>query len=794
MKSNALLVILITFIFFTAQSQIIEDFSTAHVSTSYSTGTFVGADSIRWNYVNARGGQFTSANRNSSISLNKAANACIFSDTLPLGIKFLQFQWEQELTSNCNAGVFINDSCVAILCSSAAADSTQICTIDSIYFTGNIVITIKQNASNSGQITIDDIQIQYAEKPFVPFVMQNFIETDTTIIATFSREIQSIEINTVPLGLLNSFKILGNNVSINCNIDVCGNFTVYFHEVLDTGNNYMGDTIIYITKTANPLWKSLVITEIMADPTPSVGLPENEYIEIYNTTDCNINLNQIILKINDNNVHLPTKIISANSYLILISDSLHFKLPDSLVCIVPNLPAITNEGVSISICTLQDQILSQVKFADDWYRNNFKETGGWALEKIDVLNYSETIDNWSVAQNYTGGTPGHINSVSKANIDVFAPYITNIYPINDTIICINFSENMDPAQIENYIQLSNGISIHNVFPNNYSLQSFGVCISKSLQKGNQYECEFTNICADIQGNIGVNEPFVFALTDSILHRNSILFSEILVNPKPGEFDIVELYNPTNLYFNCADLYMVGFDTISNDVHTITQISDEFLLLAPGEFLVISEDIGKARYMSDCKENAKFIEMPNMPTMSDEEGTVMLVNKWGYVIDSLHYSEDWHSDVIADTEGVSLERVSYSLPTQMSINWNSAFTITNGSSMGCKNSQSENFNQNTIDFNLECITPNNDGYDDLLTVTYTIIENNTTMNMHIFTVSGNKVATIANNDLPGTNGVIRWEGLDESKNLVPPGIYIVYIEIRKNGKQIFAEKKLCTVLY
>ncbi|HPM13354.1 MAG TPA: hypothetical protein PK734_07675, partial [Bacteroidales bacterium] len=117
MKSNLLLGLLYSFMFFSVNGQKIEDFSNAKLSSSYTTGRFIGIDSIAWNYVNARGGQTTTANKNAAISLHKSIQSCIFSDTIVYGIRSLQFQYEQELTSNCDASVWINDSCIGQLLS-----------------------------------------------------------------------------------------------------------------------------------------------------------------------------------------------------------------------------------------------------------------------------------------------------------------------------------------------------------------------------------------------------------------------------------------------------------------------------------------------------------------------------------------------------------------------------------------------------------------------------------------------------------------------------------------------------
>ncbi len=65
----------------------------------------------------------------------------------------------------------------------------------------------------------------------------------------------------------------------------------------------------------------LLITEIMADEDPQVGLPKAEYIEIYNTTNSPLNLGTVKLSDATATINLPSFLLAPNKYLILTATS-----------------------------------------------------------------------------------------------------------------------------------------------------------------------------------------------------------------------------------------------------------------------------------------------------------------------------------------------------------------------------------------------------------------------------------------------------------------------------------------
>lgn len=794
MKSNVLFLVLTSFIFFTAKSQNIEDFSSAKLVTTYSTNHFIGNDSITWNYVNARGGQTTTTNKNAAISLNKSANACLFSDTLPLGIKSLQFQYEQELTSNCNAKVYINDSCIATLTTSGEADITKMFIANNIYFTGNIVIKIVQATATSGQITIDDITFEYAQKPIIPFVINGIELTDSSAKCTYSHIIKSANIHSEPDNCIKNYEIIDNSIKISFLENICGNYKIHINSVLDTGLLSIADTSLVTYFTAKPQWKQITISEIMVDPSPQVGLPNYEYVEIYNSSTCAINCKDLELQIGETKINLPHHILQANSYVYFISkEAFPFITDTNSVCFVESLPALLNEGQKITLQTTQYEVLSQIHYSSDWYTSNFKKDGGWSLEKIDVTNYSETDDNWSAANNYTGGTPGFENSNARINLDTIAPEITSIYIENDSTIQITFSENMSPNSIDKNISFLENLEIIEI-QNQNSLQTYSIKVSPKLVRNKEYTCFISHNLTDIAGNFAIKTEYPFAITDSILQRNSILISEILFNPKPNNFDFIELYNHTNSYFDCSKLYIANIDSTSGDVNSFTKLSESPKLFPPHSFAVISDNSEFIKQSSLCSNEAIWLSISTMPSMPDDNGTIILLNVWGKIIDSLTYDEKWHSKSLQNNEGVSLERLDYKTPTYLSSNWYSSSTIGNGATLGCKNSQMIDSAKQLLEFKSTIITPNNDGDNDFLELQYTNNEIGSTMNMYVFSINGSLIKHVINNELIASNGIIIWDGSNENNKLVEAGIYIVLIELFKDGKRTIKDKKTCTILY
>src|SRR6187455_3506840 len=91
-------------------------------------------------------------------------------------------------------------------------------------------------------------------------------------------------------------------------------------------------------------WKSIVISEIMADPSPSQGLPEVEYVELFNRTSTAISLANWLFSDATGSITLPEFVLQPRQYVVMTSKLA--ALSASNVIVVANLPSLNNSGDS----------------------------------------------------------------------------------------------------------------------------------------------------------------------------------------------------------------------------------------------------------------------------------------------------------------------------------------------------------------------------------------------------------------------------------------------------------------
>jgi len=175
----------------------------------------------------------------------------------------------------------------------------------------------------------------------------------------------------------------------------------------------------------------------------------------------------------------------------------------------------------------------------------------------------------------------------------------------------------------------------------------------------------------------------------------------------------------------------------------------------------------------------------MPSFSDDEGDVIILNAHGAITDELRYSEKWHFKLIDNREGVALERIDYNAASQLQDNWHSAASSVSYGTPGYKNSQYRINDgvQGEVTLSPEIVSPDNDGQDDFATIDYSFPEPGYVANITIFDAKGRPVRYLQRNALCGTKGSFRWDGLGDRSQQLATGIYIIFTEIfNLNGKK------------
>lgn len=525
----------------------------------------------------------------------------------------------------------------------------------------------------------------------------------------------------------------------------------------------------------------IVIDEIMADPTPQVGLPNNEWIELRNVSSTTFNLQG--WKVGDASSQsgaMPSYNLKPDSFVIICTLSAASAMSAfGPVISVTSFPSLDNTGDVIYLRSPQNKIIHAVSYSDKWYQNELKSAGGWTLEMIDSKNPCMGFANWKSSTDNKGGTPGKINSVNAINADKDPPSLIRAYAKDSVNIVLVFDEPLDSskgAMVANYM-ISDGIGVPRAaMVNSPIFDRVSLTLNIPLQREKIYTIA-TNGITDCAGNsIGSNKVVRVGLSSRADSMN-VVINEILFNPRSNGVDYVEMYNRSKKIIDLKNMHVANRNA-AGAVSSINQLSTEENLFFPESFIVITSDQSIVRRDYITLDTTAFAEPSSMPSFSDDEGDVVILNDQGLIVDELKYSDKWHFKLIDDVEGVALERIDYNAATQHEANWHSAATSVGYGTPTYKNSQyrSDLDLKGEITITPEIVSPDNDGMDDFATVDYVFPSPGYVANITIFDANGRAVRYLLRNALCGIKGNFRWDGLGEKMQKLPVGIYIIYTEV------------------
>ncbi|RLD63789.1 MAG: hypothetical protein DRJ01_02860, partial [Bacteroidetes bacterium] len=574
-------------------------------------------------------------------------------------------------------------------------------------------------------------------------------------------------------------------------------YTITIKDIVDLCDNIIDTTTAEFTYyPAQP--NDIVINEIMCDPEPEIQLPNYEYIELYNNSSSDIDLNNWTLTVGSTTKDIPHVTIKADSYLILCSTSAISELStygNTLGLI--SFTSLPNTGQLIYLSDNNGTVISLVEYSDSWYQDEMKKAGGWSLEQIDPNNPCGAIDNWIASKDNTGGTPGKKNSVFASNPDLFSPELTNITILSDSIIQLFFNESLDTTTVMNKLiySVDNNFSNPSIIdPVELTYKSIILTFDKAFEANTIYTLTITGELSDCAGNIidDYNSQ-KFAIPETADSLNFVI-NEVLFNPVSNNVDFVEIYNRSNKTINLKEIYIATRDEETNELKSIYQVSESGYLFFPNEYLVLTTDIEKVKQQYYTSNAGGFIELNSLPTLNDDEGVVVFLDRMENIIDEFSYNKDMHFSLLNDLDGVSLERVNFDRPTNEKSNWHSAAENVGFATPAYKNSQYSDTvaTNNEISVEPEVFSPDNDGYNDIVNFHYKFEEPGYIANVTIFDSNGREIKRLVRSELLSTQGIISWDGLDDFNQKAKIGIYVVYFEIFDLSGNVKKYKKICVL--
>ena len=523
----------------------------------------------------------------------------------------------------------------------------------------------------------------------------------------------------------------------------------------------------------------IIIDEIMADPSPRVNLPANEWIELKNISSAPVNLaGWRLADASGQSGPIPSYTILPDSFLVICSSgSLTDLQPYGNTISVSSFPSLDNAGELLVLKSNSGNIIHAVRYSDTWYQNPVKSEGGWTLEMIDTKNPCAGDDNWKASTDPDGGTPGRKNSADAILPDPAAAELVNTYMLNDSTVVLEFNKPIDSlsASIETNYTIDNSAGFNEIMILPPLWNSVQLITAAKLNRQTVYELSYIGI-NDCPGKNSLSGKIKIGIPETA-ENSDLIINEILFNPKSGGSDYVELYNRSLKVIDAAKLYLASRNS-SNNISSQKSVSEKPAYLYPGDYRVVTENRDRLAMDYFVKDPRAVIEVPALPSYPDDEGTVVLLNYQGNRVDELHYFDDWHFKLIQNPEGVSLERIDPEAITQNADNWHSAASSSGYGTPGYRNSQYKTFENipAAIQVTPVVFSPDNDGYNDIATIQYRVTGAGFVANVTIFDAMGRPVKNLVQNALLSPQGYWNWDGLDNKGLKLPAGNYIILTEV------------------
>jgi hypothetical protein len=155
----------------------------------------------------------------------------------------------------------------------------------------------------------------------------------------------------------------------------------------------------------------------------------------------------------------------------------------------------------------------------------------------------------------------------------------------------------------------------------------------------------------------------------------------------------------------------------------------------------------------------------------------------------------HFSLLSNHEGVALEKTDPNNKSEEKLNWHSASGSSGWGTPGAPNSVFAEIpsTNDKIALSSSKITPDDDGYEDFLTIKLNLSGIGNIVSLIVYDEAGNYVRKIASNMLVSVNTSLIWDGTADDGTLVNTGIYILLINLYNDTGKTERWKKVCTVI-
>ncbi|RAJ75400.1 hypothetical protein CLV59_10914 [Chitinophaga dinghuensis] len=535
-----------------------------------------------------------------------------------------------------------------------------------------------------------------------------------------------------------------------------------------------------VSDTILPAIYDIVIHEVMAKPSPVKGLPAVEYIELYNRNAATVLLKNCILAVNKREVILPNIALPPAGILLLCNSAATDSFVAPLIAGIDKWPPIPDDTGLIALYSSNRKVLHAVNYNKSWYGRADRANGGFSLEMINAAIPCAGKSNWCASTAVAGGTPGMANAASSDWDDKQLPDLLYAGIVDKNNLSLTFAQSIDSslaADVGNFklIDKSTGIPLQpaavRVMPP--LLNTIQLQLAQPLENGHGY----TVLVAGIRNCQG-RESIVYRSLETgwpeLPGIGGVMVSEILFHPVSTYPSFIEIVNRTA---TMVDLKSLRLQNVRADgrLDAAKAVSAESRLLAPGHCVALTTDQQRLCSRYNCRDASAFLET-TLPTTYVGEGRLRLLRADSLLLDEVMYNENWHFPLLTDSEGASLERITFEHPAIGQGDWQSTAGTYGYATPGWLPEQQMDSDALVFQNLTPVFTPENIAGNNQAKCSYNLGNQQWVGNAWIYDVTGRPIRTLARNMLVSGNGFLTWDGYDEKKVLLPAGVYIFLFEI------------------
>ncbi len=555
-------------------------------------------------------------------------------------------------------------------------------------------------------------------------------------------------------------------------------YEIFISEVADCSANTMGDVMVEIAIGDEPLFGDIIFTEIMSDPDPPVGLAITEYLEIYNASEKVLSLDSLRVVDDSSESGNLNGILKPGDYALLVPSSSVENFPGVNAISVSPWTSLSNGGQYLELTNGREVIFNMI-YSRDWFEADGSGDGGYSLEMGGLAYPCQENQNWKPSIDPKGGTPGFENSHFLDFPDYAGPELITAEVISPNELVLDFDERLQPVAIGNEIKVWADRSLDTVSSERITFNEpdpsvVNVKLIDSLRFNTAYTMEVQGL-TNCTGSYNVSGSVSLFLPE--VPESGLVISEILFDPVPNGVDFVEVHNTTSTsYFDLSGL------SLSNEKDT--EVFQGKWILEPESYVVFTENKEVLLFDFPRAIAGNIVEVDDLPSLPNDEGILVMKSVNGSLIDSVYFNENFHSILLEETEGVSLERLSFQIPAVSENNWHSASSMEGFATPGYANSQSTRgvttYDPVTIEPRVFIPGSGNLTHSSFTTINYQFDQAGLFANIDIYDQNGNFVINLAKGASLSTTGFVQWDGTTAKGTKARIGRYIVVFEVYGGG--------------